>query len=259
MLCSRQVEEVGNTKSSIHCINRIRIQHRWTEERIRFIVKVFLMCIIQIFLTIFLQALVQSIEAVREFFSHDSWINYVFSSVSLALTLALIMIRNLRYLQPYNYLILMMITLNMSGVIICMSVAVKQMWVFVSWMAAIIISIFTFLIGVKLRPDITKIYKLLLIYISIVTSVAGIEFLILHILKHRQAAANIIGISTQFVVFALRLFGSQMLQGSRHFTFEIQEYTGNFVSLDVNMLLVCWISHEFCDYSYLIVIGNGVE
>ncbi|CAH8511186.1 unnamed protein product [Heterobilharzia americana] len=140
------------------------------------------MCIIQIFLTIFLQALVQSIEALRDYFFGDKWINYVFSSVSLALTVALTMIRNLRYLQPYNYLILMMI-----------------------------------------------------------------------------AAANIIGISTQFVVFALRLFGSQMLQGTRHFTFEIQEYTGNFVSLDVNMLLVCWISHEFCDYSYLIVIGNGVE
>ncbi|CAH8533559.1 unnamed protein product [Heterobilharzia americana] len=224
MLCNRQVEEVGNTKSSIHCINRIRIQYRWTEERIRFIVKVFLMCIIQIFLTIFLQALVQSITALYHFFLFNDWIDYIFGSVSLALTVALIMIRNLRYLQPYNYLILMMITLNISGVIICMSVSVRQMWVFVSWMAAIITSIFTFLIGVKLRPDVTKIYKLLLIYISIVTSVAGIEVLILYILGHLQAAQNIIGISTQFVVFALRLFGSQMLQGTRHFTFEIQEY-----------------------------------
>ncbi|CAH8538408.1 unnamed protein product [Schistosoma margrebowiei] len=136
--------------------------------RTRLILKVFLTNILQVFLSILMTALAFAIDEIFGYLFHHNWVTYVLSSISIGATIAIFFIQrfpHLKYLTDFLYVLL---TFSFAGVITCLSIHAQRMFIFISWILAIILSVLFFMIGINIKRDLISYFRSFLIYVIIV-------------------------------------------------------------------------------------------
>ncbi|KAK4472027.1 hypothetical protein MN116_005402 [Schistosoma mekongi] len=186
----------------------------------RFIVKVFLINILQIFLSLVMTSLVFAIDLAYGFFFEHSWVAFILSLISMGSTIAIFFIQRFTHLKVFNNLLYTIFAFSFAGMITYLSVSIQGMFVFISWMLVIILTIVLFLIGINIRRDLTGYFNAFLVYtlcIIAVIIVLGIVFNFLKSPSHvlLQVILFVIGLLAIANVIPVSLVEAQILYGGK--------------------------------------------
>ncbi|CAH8539570.1 hypothetical protein MS3_00004959 [Schistosoma haematobium] len=136
--------------------------------RTRLILKVFLTNILQVFLSMLMTALVFAIDEIFEYLFQHNWVASVLIFISIGATIAIFFIQrftHLKYLTDFLYVLL---SFSFAGVITFLSINVEGMFIFISWILSIILSVLLFMVGINIKRDLVRYFWLFLIYVIIV-------------------------------------------------------------------------------------------
>ncbi|CAI2729124.1 unnamed protein product [Schistosoma spindalis] len=81
------------------------------------------------------------------------YLSLILSFISIGATIAIFFIQrfpHLKYLTDFLYVLL---TFSFAGVITCLSINVEGMFIFISWILAIILSVLLFIFGINIKRD----------------------------------------------------------------------------------------------------------
>ncbi|CAI2729122.1 unnamed protein product [Schistosoma spindalis] len=101
----------------------------------------------------FMTALVFAIDEIFEYLFQHNLVAYVLIFISIGATIAIFFIQrfpHLKYLTDFLYVLL---TFSFAGVITCLSINVEGMFIFISWILAIILSVLLFIFGINIKRD----------------------------------------------------------------------------------------------------------
>nr|CAH8847951.1 unnamed protein product [Trichobilharzia regenti] len=213
---------MGNMKMVNKSPNKV--SSALNRRRNRFIAKVFVTVMTQIFFTIFTIAIVESISSVLTYFYQNIWMSFFFSAVSIGITLTVFLVRDLQHKEPYNYLLLIGFTISFDGVITCLSIFTHGMFIFISWIIAISLSFVSYLFGLQIEEDLTKRLNLFVIYCGCVIIVGFIVCGILYGLQLDWVVQHIITLFVQAIIVPLSVIEYQMLIGNRHISYSMNDY-----------------------------------
>nr|CAH8847948.1 unnamed protein product [Trichobilharzia regenti] len=213
---------MGNMKMVNKSPNKV--SSALNRRRNRFIAKVFVIVITQIFFTIFTIAIVESIDAVITYLYKNFWVSIIFSTVSVGITLIVFLVRDLQHKAPYNYLLLIVFTISFDGVITCLSIFEYGMFIFISWIIAISLSFVSYLFALKIKVDLTTKFNLFSIYSGCVIIVGFIVCGILYGVKISQVADHLVGIFILASVIPLSVIEGQMLIGGKRISYSNDDY-----------------------------------
>ncbi|CAH8538376.1 unnamed protein product [Schistosoma margrebowiei] len=136
--------------------------------RTRLILKVFLTNILQVFLSILMTALAFANFKFFVMLDQTYWLTFILSSISIVATITIFFIQrfpHLKYLTDFLYVLL---SFSFAGVITCLSIYVEGMFIFISWILAIILSVLLFMVGINIKRDLVSYFRSFLIYVIII-------------------------------------------------------------------------------------------
>ncbi|CAI2729119.1 unnamed protein product [Schistosoma spindalis] len=136
--------------------------------RIRLILKVFLTNILQVFLSMFMTAIVWAIDDIVIILNEHDWILYILSFISIGATITIILIQRFPHLKYFTDFLYVLFTFSFAGVITYLSIYVKGMFIFISWILAIILSVLLFIVGINIKRDLVSYFWSFLFYAIIV-------------------------------------------------------------------------------------------
>uniref|UniRef100_A0A5K4F9L1 Protein lifeguard 4 n=1 Tax=Schistosoma mansoni TaxID=6183 RepID=A0A5K4F9L1_SCHMA len=190
-------------------------------KRIRFILKVFLTNILQIFLSIFMTALVYATDQVISLDKHY-WIAIILSVISMGETIAIFFIQrfpHLTYLTDFLYLLF---TYSFAGVITFLSINVEGMFIFISWILTIILSVLLFLVGINIERDLVSYFRWFMIYIASIILV--ILILLIPWSINVTAVTWAIGPLVLAIIIPASLIEAQILYGGREMYYRREDF-----------------------------------
>nr|AAW24819.1 SJCHGC05100 protein [Schistosoma japonicum] len=185
-----------------------------TSKNKRFVVKVFVINILQIFLSILMTALVFAIETVYRFFLKYPWVAFILSLFSMVTTVAIFLIQRFTRLIALTNLSYTIFIFSFAGVITFLSVSVQGMFVFIGWMLVIILSIVLFLIGINIQRDLTRYINAFLIYTICIIDVIAVLGLVFYFL-HPPVILFVIGLLAIAIVIPVSSLEAQILYGGK--------------------------------------------
>ncbi|CAH8291433.1 unnamed protein product, partial [Heterobilharzia americana] len=160
-------------------------------RRVHFIVKVFIVNILQIFFSIFLTVLMEILNPLNDFqqtifglFLFNKIYILHYSFISIGVTLVTFITPKVQHIKLLNDFLLFLFTLSFGGLIACLSVYVHGIFLFVSWIMAIILSIIIFTIACQMKQDITPYFLPFLIYGASIIIAGGIAYIVLYFLEY---------------------------------------------------------------------------
>ncbi|CAH8573138.1 unnamed protein product [Schistosoma rodhaini] len=190
--------------------------------RIRFILKVFLTNILQIFLSIFMTALVYATTKVVLSLDKYYWIAAIFSVISIGETIAIFSIQRFPHLKYLTDFLYVLFTFSFAGVITCLSTNVQEMFIFISWILAIILSVLLFLVGINIQRDLVSYLKWFMIYINFIILIIVI-LSILWSFKFKEVTWAI-GPLVLAIIIPASLIEAQILYGGREIYYRREDF-----------------------------------
>uniref|UniRef100_A0A3Q0KJT7 N-methyl-D-aspartate receptor-associated protein, putative n=1 Tax=Schistosoma mansoni TaxID=6183 RepID=A0A3Q0KJT7_SCHMA len=191
-------------------------------KRIRFILKVFLTNILQVFLSIFITAL--AFTNFKPFVKLDKkfWFSCILSVISMGETIAIFFIQrfpHLKYLTDFLYLLF---TFSFAGVIAFLSIYVEGMFIFISWILTIILSVLLFLVGINIERDLVSYFRWFMIYIASIILV--ILILLIPWSINVTAVTWAIGPLVLAIIIPASLIEAQILYGGREIYYRREDF-----------------------------------
>ncbi|CAH8533453.1 unnamed protein product [Heterobilharzia americana] len=193
-------------------------------RRVHFIVKVFIVNILQIFFSIFLTVLMEILNPLNNFQQNHIWFVPVLIFISIGVTLVTFITPKVQHIKLLNDFLLFLFTLSFGGLIACLSVYVHGIFLFVSWIMAIILSIIIFTIACQMKQDITPYFLPFLIYGAGIIIAGGIAYIVLYFSEYYTTGQHVLGVCILLVAIPISLIESQMLAGGRRLIFDTNDY-----------------------------------
>ncbi|CAH8543135.1 unnamed protein product [Schistosoma rodhaini] len=190
--------------------------------RIRFILKVFSTNILQIFLSIFMTALVYAIDKVLGFLYDYQWVAPILSVISIGETIAIFSIQRFPHLKYLTDFLYVLFTFSFAGVITCLSTNVQEMFIFISWILAIILSVLLFLVGINIQRDLVSYFKWFIIYIGFIIIIIIILWILWSIKVVTVTWA--IGPLVLAIIIPASLIEAQILYGGREIYYRREDF-----------------------------------
>ncbi|CAH8530611.1 unnamed protein product [Schistosoma guineensis] len=190
--------------------------------RTRLILKVFLTNILQVFLSMLMTALVFAISKFTKFLDQHYWVGIILSFISIGATIAIFFIQrftHLKYLTDFLYVLL---TFSFAGVITCLSINVEGMFIFISWILAIILSVLLFMIGINIKRDLVSYFWSFLFYVIIVILI--IFVLLIPWIYDIRVVTWAIGLLVLAIVIPASLIEAQIFCGGRAIYYRAEDF-----------------------------------
>ncbi|VDO67593.1 unnamed protein product [Schistosoma margrebowiei] len=111
---------------------------------------------------------------------------------------------------------------SFAGVITCLSIYVEGMFIFISWILAIILSVLLFMVGINIKRDLVRYILLFLVYIVFILIIITI-LVILWTLKI-PAVTWAIGLLVLAIVIPASLIEAQIFCGGRRIYYRAEDF-----------------------------------
>ncbi|CAH8539604.1 hypothetical protein MS3_00004960 [Schistosoma haematobium] len=190
--------------------------------RTRLILKVFLTNILQVFLSMLMTALVFAIDDSIKYLNQCDWILYILSFISIGATIAIFFIQRFTHLNYLTDFLYVLLSFSFAGVITCFSIYAKGMFIFISWILSIILSVLLFMIGINIKRDLVRYFWLFLTYIVFILIIIMI-LVILWALKI-NAVTWAIGLLVLAIVIPASLIEAQIFCGGRAIYYRAEDF-----------------------------------
>ncbi|KAH9587094.1 hypothetical protein MS3_00004959 [Schistosoma haematobium] len=190
--------------------------------RTRLILKVFLTNILQVFLSMLMTALVFAIDEIFEYLFQHNWVASVLIFISIGATIAIFFIQrftHLKYLTDFLYVLL---SFSFAGVITFLSINVEGMFIFISWILSIILSVLLFMVGINIKRDLVRYFWLFLIYVIIVIIV--IFGLVIPWIYSITVVTYAVGLLVLAIVIPASLIEAQIFCGGRAIYYRAEDF-----------------------------------
>ncbi|CAH8530627.1 unnamed protein product [Schistosoma guineensis] len=167
-------------------------------------------------------ALVFAISKFTKFLDQHYWVGIILSFISIGATIAIFFIQrftHLKYLTDFLYVLL---TFSFAGVITCLSINVEGMFIFISWILAIILSVLLFMIGINIKRDLVSYFWSFLFYVIIVILI--IFVLLIPWIYDIRVVTWAIGLLVLAIVIPASLIEAQIFCGGRAIYYRAEDF-----------------------------------
>ncbi|CAH8452016.1 unnamed protein product [Schistosoma turkestanicum] len=213
--------------------------------RSRFIVKVFLTNVLQIYLSMLMTALVFVKSKFIIALDKHSWVGFILSLISIGATIAIFIIQRFPHLKFLTDLFYTLFTFSFAGVVTFLSINVEEIFIFISWMMAIILSVILFLVGIKIKHSLVTYLNSFLIYAACVMLIIFGLALASSFKVHGVEWA--IGPLVLAIVIPASLIEAQLLCGGREIYYRFEDY------ILASMVHLFLITLSFGGFIYLFI------
>ncbi|CAH8539557.1 unnamed protein product [Schistosoma haematobium] len=190
--------------------------------RTRLILKVFLTNILQVFLSMLMTALAFANFKFFVMLDQKYLLTFILSFISIGATIAIFFIQrftHLKYLTDFLYVLL---SFSFAGVITCFSIYAKGMFIFVSWILAIILSVLLFMIGIDIKRDLVNYFRSFLIYVIII-----ILIILVLLIPWKLGVSQVtyaVGLLVLAIVIPASLIEAQIFCGGRAIYYRAEDF-----------------------------------
>ncbi|CAH8532711.1 unnamed protein product [Schistosoma bovis] len=190
--------------------------------RTRLILKVFLTNILQVFLSMLMTALAFANFKFFVMLDQKFWLTFILSFISIGATIAIFFIQRFTHLNYLTDFLYVLLSFSFAGVITCLSIYVEGMFIFISWILAIILSVLLFMIGINIKRDLVSYFRSFLIYVIIIILII-LVLLIPWKLKVSQVTYAI-GLLVLAIVIPASLIEAQIFCGGRAIYYRAEDF-----------------------------------
>ncbi|CAH8522729.1 unnamed protein product [Schistosoma intercalatum] len=190
--------------------------------RTRLILKVFLTNILQVFLSMLMTALVFAIDEIFGYLFQHNWIGFVLIFISIGATIAIFFIQRLTHLKYLTDFLYVLLSFSFAGVITYLSIHAQGMFIFISWILAIILSVLLFMIGINIKRDLVSYFWSFLIYVIIVILI--IFVLVIPWIYGITVVTWAIGLLVLAIIIPASLIEAQIFCGGRAMYYRSEDF-----------------------------------
>ncbi|CAI2722358.1 unnamed protein product [Schistosoma spindalis] len=170
----------------------------------------------------FMTALVLAISKFTKYLDQYYWIAIILSFISIGATIAIFFIQRFPHLKYLTDFLYVLFTFNFAGVITCLSINVEGMFIFISWILAIILSVLLFIVGINIKRDLVSYFSSFMFYVIIVILI--IIVLVIPWIYQVTAVTWAIGPLVLAIVIPASLIEAQIFCGGRAIYYRSEDF-----------------------------------